>query len=188
MATKCWNDHKVTLNHLTVLFAREVNLLHCNNWGSRVHQTNEHTCLNLSIPLCSSWQSLESFWPTYLFSVDDGLEILGGEDFNSLSQGAGAEFIGNSTISGHSSNIHRIPHLKRGMNIYRDPTRTEWKHFFHGGTLQFCQPYARIGLASLHLEFSYLLRMAASRENEGGHHGCTTKIKRIRNFFFFCFI
>ena len=48
---------------------------------------------------------------THLLSVDDGPEILGGEDANGLFQGAGAEFSGNSAISGHSSDIQRVLHL-----------------------------------------------------------------------------
>ena len=46
---------------------------------------------------------LRQFGPIYLLSVDNAPEILGSED--------GAEFSGNSAISGHFSNIHGVPHL-----------------------------------------------------------------------------
>ena len=52
-------------------------------WGPRV----------CSVPSRSSWQRLQSFWPTYLYSFDDGPEILGGEEARCLSQGAGTELI-----------------------------------------------------------------------------------------------
>ena len=74
--------------------------------------------------------------------------------------------------------------LKRGVNVYRDPSQAIWQHFFQGALLQFSQPNAGVGLASLRQEFPYILGSAASRADEGDHHGCITEIKRIWNSLF----
>ena len=44
---------------------------------------------------------------TYLFSVNNGPEILGGEDADGLSQGASAKLSSYSVISGESSTSNR---------------------------------------------------------------------------------
>ena len=50
-------------------------------------------------------QGLKSSDPLTLLSVDYGLDILGVEDANSLTQGTSAEFSSNSAILGNSTDI-----------------------------------------------------------------------------------
>ncbi len=78
VAADCWKDHKVALQYSTVLCASEVSLLHCSIIYGEVREFNKYTGLDSSFPSRSNWQGLKSFWPTYLFSVDNDLGIIGG--------------------------------------------------------------------------------------------------------------
>ena len=75
--------------------------------GSWEQQASAPTCFNPSVPSHSNWQGLKPSIQLTSLIVDYGPEILGGEDANGLSQGAGGKLSVYSAIPRHSTDIQR---------------------------------------------------------------------------------
>ena len=62
-------------------WSESLGVQHLPYWGSRVHQISANTCLDPSVPSCSTWQGLEISDPLTLLTVNYGPEIIRGREY-----------------------------------------------------------------------------------------------------------